>query len=133
MLERRSIEVKGLGHGGAPFPLASRKGPFVASSAVSGHDALTGELPASVEAQARQAFANVTRVLEAAGAGPADVIKVVVFARDRAVVRAALDVPWDRLFPDPASRPVRHTIEAVLPAGLHLQVEVLAVVDQGTP
>jgi 2-iminobutanoate/2-iminopropanoate deaminase len=102
-------------------------GAFIFSSALSGRDPETGVLDPDIAAQAAQALANVERVVGAAGAGPDNIVKVVVFARDRAAVRAVIDEPWTALFPDPASRPVRHTVEATLPAGLHLQVEFIAI------
>jgi len=130
MAARRSITVTGLDHGGSPFPVATRIGPYIYSSALSGRNPETGELDPDIAAQAAQAFTNVERVVSAAGGEPDDIVKVVVFARDRAATRAVIDKPWAGLFPDPASRPVRHTVEAQLPAGLHLQVEFIAVQEK---
>jgi len=124
---RTSVVAPGLDHGASPFPVATRVGPFVFSSALSGRDPETGEISDALEDQARTALANVRRVADAAGVGVGDIAKVVVFARDRAAVRAAIDEPWTELFPDPASRPVRHTLEAELPPSFHLQVEFIAV------
>lgn len=127
MSPRTSVAVPGLDHGTSPFPIATRVGPFILSSALSGRDPDTGSLGADVESQARTAFANIRRVVEAAGASVEHIAKVVVFARDRAATRAAIDEPWTELFPDPNSRPVRHTLAAELPADFHLQVEFIAV------
>ncbi|MBM7502610.1 RidA family protein [Agromyces aurantiacus] len=41
-----------------------------------------GTMPADVREQVELAFANLARVLDAAGASPADVVKVNVFVRD---------------------------------------------------
>ncbi|GAA4548554.1 RidA family protein [Pseudonocardia xishanensis] len=132
MRRRTSVTVDGIDHGSSPFPAATRIGPFIFSSALSGRDADSGVLPDSVEKQAETAFENVRRVVTAAGASPEDIAKVVVFARDRAAVRAVLDGPWTALFPDPGSRPVRHTVEAEIPAHMHLQVEFVAVQEENT-
>jgi 2-iminobutanoate/2-iminopropanoate deaminase len=127
MAARRSISVAGLDHGDSPFPVATRVGPYIYSSALSGRNPDTGELDSDIATQAAQAFDNVERVVTAAGGQPGSIVKVVVFARDRAATRAVIDAPWTALFPDPDSRPVRHTIEAALPAGMHLQVEFIAI------
>ena len=130
---RTSISVEGIDHGASPFPVASRVGPFIFSSAIAGRAPGDQSLAPDLETQARLAFANVERVVAASGATAADIVKVVVFARDRSATRAAIDDPWLSLFPDPASRPVRHTIEAALPPGLHLQVEFIAVQEVSRP
>jgi 2-iminobutanoate/2-iminopropanoate deaminase len=128
-----SVAVPGLDHGASPFPIAIRRGPFVFSSAIPGRDPATGILPTSVEEQAATALANVERVVAAAGGSAADIVKVVIFARDRAAVRAALDQPWVALFPDPSSRPVRHTLQADIPGGMHMQVEFYAILEDDAP
>ena len=124
---RASVVVPGLDHGASPFPVATRTGPFVFSSALSGRDPETGELSPDLATQATTAFANVRRVVEAAGLTVEAIVKVTVHAADRAAVRSAIDDPWVELFPDHASRPVRHTVAGELPPGFHLQVEFIAV------
>lgn len=127
---RRPIVVEGLTHAGGAFPIAVRAGEFVYSSAIHGKEPATGEIADTVEGQAVQAFANVRAVLEAAGASPADVVKVVVFAKDPTATRPALATPWAEMFPDENDRPVRHTVGADLPANLLVQVEFVAVVSE---
>jgi len=65
------VNVPGLGHAGAPFPVAVRSGGVVLSSAIHGRDPDTGQLPDTVEEQAAGVFANVRRTVEAAGGRPA--------------------------------------------------------------
>jgi enamine deaminase RidA (YjgF/YER057c/UK114 family) len=124
---RRSIEVEGLHHGGTPIPLASRVGPLLISSGVLGQDPATGEVPASVEEQVVLVFANVRRILAAGGADVGHVAKLTFFVRDRSA-RAAIDEQWLAMFPDPASRPARHTLPTDLPPAFHVQCEVIAMV-----
>src|SRR5690349_12755534 len=75
MEQRRSIDVAGARHVN-PIPSASRRGPFVVSGAISGADPATGAVPEDLDAQCAAMFANVRRVIEAAGGSPADIIKM---------------------------------------------------------
>lgn len=127
---RRQIEVEGLGHAGAPFPVAVRSGSLVLTSAIHGRDPVTRVLADSVQEQAAMMFANVRRVIEAAGGTPDDILKVVVFAADAAQARPALNAPWIELFPDPDDRPVRHTQTLPLPAGFLVQAEFTAIIEE---
>jgi 2-iminobutanoate/2-iminopropanoate deaminase len=129
---RRSIEVEGLHHGGAPIPLACRVGPLLISSSVLGQDPATGELPEDVAGQVALVFANIRRVLAAGGAGLEHVAKLTFSVRDRSA-RTAIDEHWLAAFPDPADRPARHTVPADLPPAFHVQCEVIAFVtdDRG--
>jgi enamine deaminase RidA (YjgF/YER057c/UK114 family) len=126
-VSRRSVEVDGLGHGEQPFPLASRVGPFVATSGIHGVDPATDALPETPEAQVRQAFENLRLVLDAAGASPDDVVQVLVTLTDRAH-RALVNEHWLALFPDPGSRPARNTSERELPGGSLCQLIAYAYV-----
>ena len=132
MTARRSIEVEGLHHGGAPIPMACRVGPLLISSSVLGQDPETGELPDDLAAQVALVFANVRRVLAAGGAGVEHVAKLTFSVRDRSA-RAAIDEQWLAMFPDPASRPARHTVPGDLPPAFHVQCEVIAHVTEETP
>ena len=65
MEQRRSIDVAGAKHVN-PIPSASRRGPFVASGAISGADPETGKVPDDLDEQCRLMFENVRRVMAAA-------------------------------------------------------------------
>ena len=84
MDKRRSINVAGASHVN-PIPSASRRGPFVVSGAISGTDPATGKVPADLDEQCRLMFANVRRVMEAAGGTPDDIVKMTVWITDRAL------------------------------------------------
>ena len=126
MDKRRSIEVSGVKHLN-PIPAASRRGPFVVSGAISGADPVSGTVPDDLDAQCRQMFANVRRLIEAAGGTPEDIVKMTVWISDRAL-RPTLNKYWVEMFPDPASRPARHTVaHADFTPPMQIQCDLLAV------
>ncbi len=125
-MTRRSVEVPGLHHGGLPIPVACVVGNLLASSGISPLDPATGGIPDAVEEQVELVFANVRRVLEAAGGRPEDVVKCTVFVRDKAI-RPIIDKHWTQMFPDEASRPARHTLRIDLAGSMQIQLEILAV------
>ena len=129
-MTRRSIEVPGLHHGGLPIPQASVVGNLLASGGISPLNPDTGSVPDSAEAQAEVVFANLRRVLDAAGGHLEDVVKCTVFVRDKSI-RPAVDKHWLELFPDEASRPARHTLRTDLTEPLQIQLEILAVLGEG--
>lgn len=123
----RSINVPGASHK-APIPAAARVGHILCTSAVSGKDPVSGELPADIQTQARNTFANLRAVLAAGGASMDDVVKFSVSIKSDAV-RDAVNAEWNAAFPDPHDRPARHIVVADLQHGMQLQIEVLAVIS----
>ena len=110
-----------------PIPNASRIGNLVMSSVISGANPGTRELPESFEAQVANVFAYIRHDVEAAGGGVDDIIMVTFWVRDPASQRAVLNTEWVKLFPDPESRPARHT-QALPAAGRSLvQANFVAV------
>jgi enamine deaminase RidA (YjgF/YER057c/UK114 family) len=97
-----------LGHAN-PIPAASRIGNIVATGGVSGTDTSTGKIPEVAAAQCHHMFANLRTILAAAGATPEDVIRVTVWIK-RPEIRAEVNKEWVEMFPDPHSRPARHTM-----------------------
>jgi len=127
-MARRSIEVPGLRHS-APIPQAAVVGNLLVSGGISPVDPETGAVPEGTDEQVAMAFANVRRVLAAAGGTPEDVVKCTVFVRDRAI-RPVVDKYWVEMFPDEASRPARHTLSIDLQGHTQLQLEIMAVLGQ---
>lgn len=123
---RRSIVVEGLDHGGQPFPIATRVGPLVVTSAIHGRDPATGEFAVDPATQIRQVFANVAAVLEAAGGSMDDVASVQVLLGDLGHRGLVNDV-WCETFPDPDDRPTRNTAQRDLTDPLVCQVIVTAM------
>lgn len=62
-----------------PYSQAVRTGNLLFLSGQLGLDPTTGVLPEGIRAQAEQSFRNVKAILEAAGAGFANVVKVTIF------------------------------------------------------
>jgi len=108
MSKRQSFDVEGLGHAN-PIPAVSRIGNIVATGGVSGTDVKTGKMPPVVAAQCANMFANLRAILAAAGATPEDVIRVTVWIK-RPEIRTEVNKHWVEMFPDPHSRPARHTM-----------------------
>ncbi len=88
-MEKVIIQPKGLAEAVGPFSRAVRVGDFLfiagttALSHVSG-DYYRRKLPTTIEAQTRQTFENIRKVVEAAGATMADVFKVVIMLKSPA-------------------------------------------------
>ena len=110
-----------------PYSQAVRCGSLVFTAGQPGIDPVTGLVAGDTfEAQARQAFANLSAVLEDAGSRLARVIKVTYFLSDGSAF-SALNALFAELFPD--APPVRSAPIVQLPGGLLLSIEAIAVVD----
>lgn len=105
-MPRQSIVVQSIAHR-LPVPNACRIGNLIMSGSISGIDPVTHSMPDTLEAQCTHMFSNMKAIVEAAGAGTDDIIKMTVFIRDRNN-RGPLDREWLRMFPDANSRPARH-------------------------
>jgi 2-iminobutanoate/2-iminopropanoate deaminase len=125
-MARRSIEITSFSHAN-PIPAAARLGPLLVSSVIAPRDPGGDAIPKEVEAQLDNLFHHVGEMLEAAGADWRHVAKMTFYAADGSV-REAINEPWVKHFPDPHSRPARHT--QVLPgAGRFVTCDFLAYVD----
>ena len=108
MGKRRSFDVPGLHHEN-PIPMGCIIGPFMMTSGIFGMEPETRKTPPDVESQCKLMFANIRRVMEAAGGSVGDIIKVVVWAKDKSF-KEAVNTEWLAMFPDERSRPARHTM-----------------------
>ena len=90
-----------------------------------GLDPATGELVAGgTAAEARRALENLLSVLEAAGAGPADVVRATIYLVDLSEFGAVNEV-YGAFFPPPP--PARVTVGvAALPKGARVEVSAVA-------
>jgi len=110
-----------------PYSQAIRAGNLVFASGQLGLDPQTGKLQDGVEAQARQALANVKALLAAAGTSVERVVKVTLFLANMADF-AKVNAIYGEVFNH--EPPARSTIQvAALPLGGLVEIEVVALVD----
>ena len=125
---RRSVEIDGFNHAGQPIPAASRKGCLVVTGGVYGLDPETGKLPDDVGEQVRLMFLQLGRILAEAGAAFDDVVRMTVYVK-APEARPLVNEEWLKVFPDPASRPARHSlVYEHLPANMLVQCDAIAMV-----
>jgi len=129
MGKRTSIYVEGFGHKN-PIPPAAKIGNLMFSGSIQGTDPGTRKLGASLEEQCALMFANVRRIVEGGGGSTDDIIKMTVWMVDRSQPqRDAVNAEWVKMFPDPASRPARHTMQSNLDLGKLIECDFIAVLD----
>ncbi len=84
----------------------------------------TGEIPAGIEAQTKQALANVQGILRSEGLTMSDVIKATVFLKDMNSF-SAMNGVYSTFFT--GSYPARSAVEvARLPKDVLIEIEVIA-------
>ncbi len=111
-----------------PYSPAVRRGDFVFCSGQLGLDPQSGNLAEGLEAQARQALANLAALLEAAGSGMDYVVKTTVFMQNLADF-PLLNQIYAEAFGD--NRPARSSIEvAALPLGGLIEIEAIAYIPK---
>ena len=111
-----------------PYSQAIEVNNMVFTSGVIPVDPATGNIPEGSQAQAEQAFKNLSNLLEAAGTSTANVIKTTVFIKEMNDFGAINEV-YAKYFPEPY--PSRSCVEvARLPKDLLIEVEVTAIKDR---
>jgi len=128
MARRQSVDGKHPRHEN-PIPNASRIGNIVMSSVIGGSNPGTRDLPAALEQQVANVFGYIRHDIEAAGGGVDDIIKITFWVKDPASQRAALNAEWVKMFPDPASRPARHTLTLPPDSRALVQADFIAVIS----
>ena len=110
-----------------PYSPAVRCGEFIFCSGQLGIDPQSGELAEGLEAQARQALANLAALLEDAGSSLAQVVKTTVYVQNMAEFPVLNEIYAEALG---SNRPARSTIEvAALPLGAVVEIEAIAYVS----
>ena len=127
MTRRKSIYIHGFKHAN-PIPNACRIGNLLISGVILGRDPETGAMPATLEAQCAHMFGHMKAIVEAGGGTTDDIIRMTVWLKDRSQ-RAPLNAEWIKMFPDPASRPARHSIQMDMEGGALVQCDFTAVID----
>ena len=93
-----------------PVPQAVEVGGWIYVSALFGADPTTHTIPADARDEAEQLFANLTAILDAAGAGLTDVVRVGIVMRKLQRDRPVFNQVWAQRFGD--HRPARSAVEA---------------------
>jgi 2-iminobutanoate/2-iminopropanoate deaminase len=122
---RRSIDVESFRHKN-PIPGASRIGPLLVSSVVAGRDPGSDHTPDDADEQIANVFHHVGELLSRAGADWQHVARMTFFVPDIAI-RSRLNGPWSEHFPDPDSRPARHTQVSAVDA---VSCEFIAYIEE---
>src|SRR5262249_37169091 len=125
-MSRRSIAISSFSHAN-PIPAASRVGPLLVSSIIAPRNPGEDTMPKEIDAQLDNLFHHVGEMLAAAGGNWGDVAKMTFYAADGSA-REAINRPWLEHFPDPASRPARHT-QVVPGSGRFLTCDFLAYIE----
>ena len=107
-MNRQSIEIPTFAHV-TGIPVASRLGPLLASSIIPPFHPNTREVPDTPEGQIANVFDRVGAILDEAGASWGQIVMMTFCVADLSY-RSLLQQPWLERFPDPASRPARHTM-----------------------
>jgi len=124
-MERISLNIEGFGHKN-PIPAACRIGSIIFSGSIQGTCPQTGQYGTDLPEQCAHMFEHVDRIVRSAGGTPGNIIKMTVWMSDRSQ-RQALNGPWLKMFPDPASRPARHTMNAQLDGEKLVECSFVAV------
>jgi 2-iminobutanoate/2-iminopropanoate deaminase len=125
--QRKIIQTQQAPAAIGPYSQAIRAGSFIFASGQLGTNPQTGKLQEGVEAQARQALANVQAVLAAAGVGVENVVKVTLFLANMADFAKVNAIYGEVFHHEP---PARSTIQvAALPLGGLVEVEVVALAE----
>ncbi len=112
----------------ANFSQAVRKGNILQVAGAVAFDPATNEIVGDdVVSQTRQVFKNLTALLEEAGSSFADAVMVRVYLTDTSHF-AAFNEVYNELIGE-APHAARTTVYVGLPAGLLVEIDVLAVLD----
>jgi len=123
-MTRQAIQTNGAHAAIGPYSQAIRSGDLVFCSGHIGLDPSTCDLADGVEAQAERALRNLQAVLDAAGLGFDDVVKMTIFLADINDF-AAVNAIYARFMADP--QPARSTFGVgALPKGALIEIEAIA-------
>jgi 2-iminobutanoate/2-iminopropanoate deaminase len=124
-VEIRTSQAPGPYHG-ARYSQGLRVGDLVFVSGMIGLDPSEGIIKGkTLTEQLRQVFSNIEAVLEAGGTDARKIVKVIVYLADMADYEEMNSLYANFVIGDPP--PVRTTVQAVLPAGARIEIDVIAV------
>lgn len=110
-----------------PYSQAIKAGKFLFASGQLGLDPASGNLAEGIEAQTRQALANLQAVLAEAGSSVENVVKTTIFLADLGHF-ATVNSLYAQVFQQ--EPPARSTVQvAALPKGALVEIEFIALLD----
>jgi 2-iminobutanoate/2-iminopropanoate deaminase len=122
---KKVIETKKAPAAIGPYSQAIEVGNMVYTSGIIPVVPENGEIPAGSVEQAKQAFQNLSNLLEAAGSGMEQVVKTTVFIKEMNDF-AAINEVYATFFKEPY--PARSCVEvARLPKDVMLEIEAVAL------
>ncbi|WP_313637154.1 RidA family protein [Paenibacillus sp. FSL K6-0276] len=111
-----------------PYSQAAKIGNLIFVSGQLPINPQTGEMPESVEEQAKQSLENVKAILEAADSNLKNVVKAIIFLKDMNTFAKVNEV-YSSYFD--GNYPARSTIEvARLPKDALVEIEVTAFIEE---
>jgi 2-iminobutanoate/2-iminopropanoate deaminase len=113
---------------GGAYVQALKAGSLVVLSGQVGIDPSTGEALPGVAAQTRQALLNLEAVLEAAGGSLASLVKTTCFLTDVGAFAEFNEAYAEAMG---GHRPTRSTVGVQLAGGFLVEIEGLAILDDG--
>ena len=125
--KRRSIYTEAFSHSN-PIPAACRMGNLVLTGIINGLDPAKPGDPGTLDAQCALMFRRIREVIEASGGTLDHIVKINVAVADLKQ-REPINREWVAMFPDPAQRPVRQTVEASLDRGKLIQCDLMAWIE----
>lgn len=125
MAIREVIEISGSSHKN-PIPTAVKVNNMVFTSAVMGTHPETGKIPETIEEETDLLFNYLEEIVEKAGGSTENIAHLSVLITDESY-KKQLNTAWLTMFPDPSNRPARHTSVQSLKPGVHIQIEMTAV------
>jgi 2-iminobutanoate/2-iminopropanoate deaminase len=125
MPKRQSIYSDAFSHGN-PIPAACRVGNLLMTGIINGTN--KGQPPGDLREQCKLMFERVRAIMKDAGGSTDNIVKVNVAFTDVTRREEITDL-WVELFPDPANRPVRHSVQGELDRGKLIQCDIIAVMD----
>lgn len=125
MTMRKSIYVDTFPHAN-PTPAACLVGNMVFSAVIYGREPASQQVPVDMDLQCQYMFEHVRTIVEAAGGSLDNIVKMTLWMVDKQE-RDIVNRHWLSYFPDPSTRPARHTQSGEFTGNIRIQCDFIAV------